>query len=157
MARKAIAGENNKKSVRFKKILELIEREAIGTQSDLSNRLREEGFDVTQATLSRDIHELGLVKVPSGGGERRYKAPKKQEDHHDKFHALYKSVVNSIDYALNQVVIKCDSGTANAVCVSFDNMHFEGVLGTIAGDDTILIITRSEEVARKLAKDLSNR
>ena len=146
--------DKNKKSIRCDKILELIEREEIGTQTELSNRLKEEGFNVTQATLSRDIHELGLVKVPSGRGSRKYKASKIGTDHHDKFTALYHTSVRSIDYALNQVVISCDPGTANALCASFDNIDKEDILGTIAGDDTILIVARSEERAKRLVERL---
>lgn len=141
---------------RHEKILELIAQHEIGTQEELLRRLRESGFDVTQATVSRDIKELRLVKTLSGSGEYVYSNGKTDSagDLSSKFDSLFRESVLQLDTVFNQVVVKCYSGLANAVCASMDGMHFEGVVGTIAGDDTILIIMRSEQHAAALYEKL---
>jgi transcriptional regulator of arginine metabolism len=140
------------KQSRHKKILELIKEKGIGTQEDLLKFLKAVGFDVTQATVSRDIKELRLVKTLSENGEYIYSSVKSENinDVSIKFKSLFSDSVIKIDYVLNQVVIKCYAGLANAVCASLDLMHYENIVGTLAGDDTILIIMRSEEYAHNL-------
>lgn len=136
------------KQRRLDKILELIEQHDIGTQEELLSLLRKSGFNVTQATVSRDIKELRLVKTLSSKGEYIYSTAKSENNNlSSKFDTLLMESAIKIDYVFNQIVIKCYSGLANAVCAALDSQHFEGMVGTIAGDDTILIIMRSEQHA----------
>ena len=143
------------KTKRHGKILELIQNHAIDTQEELLNWLRKEGFDVTQATVSRDIKELRLVKSLSSDGEYRYSTGKTSEiDMSAKFYTLFRESVHSVDYACNTVVIKSMSGMAQAVCAAMDSLHWNGIVGTIAGDDTIFVLTRSENAAYGLVMEL---
>lgn len=147
------------KKSRHTKILELIAGREIGTQEELLALLRGQGFDVTQATVSRDIKELRLVKNLSKSGEYIYSTGRGDESANlsAKFYVLFSDSVVKMDYVFNQIVIKCYSGLANAVCASMDLMNFENVVGTIAGDDTILIIMRSEQSATELFNQLKQR
>lgn len=136
---------------RHERILELLKEHDVGTQEELLALLKESGFNVTQATVSRDIKELRLVKTLSGKGEYIYAVPK--SDHGNlssKFDTLLSESAVKVDYVFNQIIIKCYSGLANAVCAALDSQHFDGLVGTIAGDDTILLVMRSEEQARSL-------
>lgn len=155
MARKADAGDN-KRSGRLEMILQLIMERPIGTQKDLQEALAEKGFDVTQATLSRDVRDLKLVKVSAENGEPRYLVPGKTDNQaaSSRFFSLFKTSVVRLESALNQVVIHTYTGMAQAVCAALDGLHWNYVLGTIAGDDTILIIMRDEESAKKLVREL---
>ena len=118
--------------------------------------LVEKGFDVTQATVSRDIKELKLVKTAAAEGGYRYHISRSEEKYQatKKFYSLYKTAAISADFAMNQVVVRCYTGMAGAVCAAMDGMEWEGLLGTIAGDDTILIITKSEGHARAIVRKL---
>lgn len=139
------------KQNRLDLILELIREHEVGTQEELLSLLKESGFNVTQATVSRDIKALRLVKTLSSKGEYIYSAAKTENSNlSSKFDTLLKESTIKIDYVFNQIVIKCYSGLANAVCAALDSQHFEGMVGTIAGDDTILIIMRTEQQARNL-------
>ncbi|MBQ5333085.1 MAG: hypothetical protein J6K92_07495, partial [Oscillospiraceae bacterium] len=120
------------KSQRHEKILEIIKCSSVETQEMLRERLLEDGIDVTQATLSRDIKELGLIKK-----QDRYFVPQKSTA---EIPALIRESVNSIDHAMNMVVFKCHSGMAMAACAMFDKLGYSGVVGTLAGDDTIFIV-----------------
>ena len=144
--------KNNRQSV----ILEIIATQDIETQNQLMYALEQRGIKTTQATLSRDIRELHLVKTALPDGSYSYQAPGKTENQQATAHffQLFKSAVVHIDTALNQVVIHTYTGMAQAVCAALDGMKFDGVLGTIAGDDTILVIARDEEHAREIAKNL---
>ena len=143
------------KTKRHAKILELIQEYVIDTQEELLRRLREESFNVTQATVSRDIKELRLVKTLSPDGKYRYSTGKRSEtDISGKFHNLFSDSVHGIDYAGNMVVVKCYVGMAQAVCAALDSLHWDGTLGTIAGDDTIFILTRNENTAVGLVAEL---
>lgn len=143
------------KTKRHAKILELIQTHAIDTQEELLNWLRQENFDVTQATVSRDIKELRLVKTLSPDGKYRYSTGKNTEtDISGKFHMLFADSVHSVDYAGNIVAIKCYGGMAQAVCAALDSLHWEGTVGTLAGDDTIFILTRTENIAAGLVAEL---
>ena len=144
------------KEKRHIKILEIISEHEIDTQEGLLERLGECGFSVTQATVSRDIKELRLVKIQSAGGGYKY-SPDSSKDSVDmsfKFHAVFSESVNGIDCAENIVVIKCYVGMANAACAALDSIRWEGVVGTIAGDDTILCVTRTKNDAATLAEQL---
>ncbi len=145
------------KTKRHAKILELISETPINTQEELLALLREDGFNVTQATVSRDIKELKLVKTMGDNGTYRYATSVREKDLDVQynFHNLFIKSVISMDYAGNIVCVKCYTGMANAACAAFDSLEWQGVIGTIAGDDTIFILTRSEQIAAQLKKELT--
>jgi len=143
------------KGKRHAKILELISKHEIDTQEELLKRLNENGLRVTQATVSRDIKELRLIKVQAAKGYK-YSTNAAQDtvDMSFKFHAVFSESVTSIDYAENIVVIHCYVGMANAACAALDSIQWNGVVGTIAGDDTIFCVTRDKQNAAELAEQL---
>ena len=133
------------KTRRHAKILELIKEHDIDTQDELLRHLREEGFDVTQATVSRDIKELRLVKTLSRSGKYKYSTGSETtNDMSAKFYSLFSDSVLSVEAAMNMLVVKCMTGMAQAVCASLDAMRWPGFVGTLAGDDTIFIVCRSD-------------
>lgn len=141
------------KGNRQKKILELINRYQIETQEDLISRLMVEGFSVTQATVSRDIRELQLNKVLTGKGSYRYVAPKKEELVAGmKINAALVDSITSVDYAQNLVVIQTLPGLAGAVAAGIDSLSIADVLGCVAGDDTILIVSRTDVAAKMISE-----
>lgn len=143
------------KTKRHSKILELIQQYNIDTQEELLRRLREEGYDVTQATVSRDIKELRLIKTLANDGKYKYATGKLEtNDISAKFFTLFANSVLSVEFAGNMVVIKSMSGMAQAVCAALDSMHWEGVVGTLAGEDTIFIVMRSENSAINMVSEL---
>ncbi|WP_018751498.1 transcriptional regulator AhrC/ArgR [Paenibacillus sanguinis] len=128
------------------KIRDIISSMEIETQDELVEALREAGYPVTQATVSRDIKELMLIKVPTDDGRYKYSMP--IVNRYNPVHKLQRALVDSfvhIDHTSNLVVMKCLPGTANSVAVLIDNMEWPDLLGTISGDDTILLICRNEE------------
>lgn len=139
------------KKNRHEKIIEIVEKYDIETQDELIEQLRKIGYDVTQATVSRDIRELKLTKVMGEKGSYRYQLPKSNESLNNfKFnHALAESIT-SVDYALHTVIIKTFPGMAQAVAVGIDNLSLPVILGCVAGDDTIIVISRSAEAAADL-------
>ena len=140
------------KRLRQEKMLELISKYEIDTQDDLIELLRENGFEVTQATVSRDIRELKISKMTTGRGTYRYVLPKQTAPTSNmKFNSALMDAPIGVDYACNIIVIKTQAGLANAVAVGLDSMHLENILGCVAGDDTILLVTRSEDAARQIA------
>ena len=144
------------KQQRHHKILQLIALHEIDTQEELAKILNLNGFDVTQATVSRDIKELKLVKVMASNGRYKY-SPLKPEVNNDqsaKFFGLLSEAVKNINYACNMVVIKCNAGMANAVCASLDNQEYPEIVGTLAGDDTIFVVLSSEQDAINIANQL---
>ena len=145
------------KKKRHEKILELIARYPIDTQEELLRRLRDAGFEVTQATVSRDIKELRLLKVLSPDGKYRY-TPAKEEakENAAKFYTLFADSALSVDYAQNIVAVKCQTGMANAVCAAMDALTWVDIVGTLSGDDTIFILMRNETAAGSLAGELKN-
>ena len=158
MPRKSYSeNEKNIRSVRWEAILRIISERPISTQQELTDELCKQGYEVTQATVSRDIKDLKLVKTAMSSGGYRYKAGRDDRNAKaaEKFHALYKAASIRIDCAMNQVVIHCLNGMAGAVCAAMDSFGFDEIIGTIAGDDTILIITRSEKAALELMKKLN--
>lgn len=141
------------KKNRHGRILSLIRENVVTTQDQLLELLCEEGYDVTQATVSRDIKELRLVKATDSNGNYRYKALG-GDSVPPKFEGIFSGAVISVVPAVNDVVVKCYSGTANAACAAIDNIGYPEIIGTLAGDDTIFIITKSEQDAKSLAKKL---
>lgn len=140
------------KQNRHEKIVELIHNYEIETQEELADKLREEGFAVTQATVSRDIRQLHLSKVSAGGGRQKYVVLKQQEDTRlsDKYIRVLRDGFVSMDMAQNILVLKTVSGMAMAVAAAVDAMKFKEIVGSIAGDDTIMVAVRSVEETRVL-------
>ena len=141
------------KKNRHKKILSLIQEFNIDRQEVLLEYLNNAGFAVTQATVSRDIKELNLVKIVSSTGEYKYAQNTIVEDTKatfNRFDYIFSESIKSVDYAMNTVVIKCHTAMAQAACEVFDSLKWEGVVGTIAGENTIFILMRTEEMAHQL-------
>lgn len=140
------------KKIRQGKIIEIIEKYDVETQEELAGRLEEAGFAVTQATVSRDIRELKLSKVPTGGGGQKYVSLKQNDSHMgDKYVRVLKDGFVSAHAAQNILVIKTVSGMAMAVAAALDALHFAEVVGCIAGDDTIFVAVHTAEEANVLA------
>ena len=132
------------KKRRQAKILEIIRKFDVETQEELQTHLLESGFEVTQATISRDIKELRLVKELSEGGRYVYSAGKKNNSD---------SVIN-VENAMNIVCVKCFAGMAGAACAAIDSMQWSDVVGTIAGDDTIFVLCKTETAAALFTSNL---
>lgn len=146
------------KTKRQSKILEIIQNRRVETQEDLMMALQDCGFSVTQATVSRDIKELRLIKVQDSDGAYRYSVVRQDSKHiSSKFSSLFHDAVVSVDDACNLVVVKCHAGMAQAACAAMDSLHWPTVIGTLAGDDTFVCITKSAEQAQILAEELKKR
>ena len=145
------------KRARHTMILELIEKMPIDRQEELMNQLRAHGFDVTQATVSRDIRELRLVKASTGDGNYRYVASSAGQRVHtpNRFETIFRESVLRVDYAGHIVLVKCFTGMANAACEVFDAMVWQDVVGTLSGDDTFFILMRSEPAAHAICDELN--
>lgn len=137
-------------------ILEIISQYEIKTQQELLQKLNERGFSSTQATISRDIKKLNLIKQPLPGGSYRYSRAVGGEEKYLKYRAVIAESIISIDHAVNICVVKCRPGTANAVCATVDAIEIDDVAGTLAGDDTIFIACRSERGARSVRNELES-
>ena len=137
------------------KIIELIEQYDIETQDELAELLRKEGFDVTQATVSRDIRKLALSKVPGKNGRQKY-ALLNHQDHQmaEKYVGILREAFVSMDQAQNILVIKTVSGMAMAVATALDNIGWKEIVGCIAGDDTIMCAIRTMEDAQTVMAEL---
>lgn len=140
------------KNNRHQAILEIIAETPVSTQKLLIKLLRERNIRATQATLSRDIQDLCLVKARDSNGIYRYVLP--EEKAAEK--SIFADTVLSVDYAMNTIVLKCRAGMAQGTCAAIDSVNHSGVVGTIAGDDTIFILVRTEEDAKKLAKQFKS-
>ena len=139
------------KKIRQQKIIEIIETCQVETQDDLVERLKKEGFNVTQATVSRDIRELRLYKVSMGTDRQKY-VVLKQDDRflEDRYSRALRDGFSSMDMAQNILVIKTVSGMAMAAAAAIDALKFPEVVGCIAGDDTIMVAVRTVEETKKL-------
>lgn len=142
------------KKQRHAEILAIISEFEIENQDMLRKKLLERGYNVTQATVSRDINELSLEKAVSENGVSCYMRAIKATRR--SFSNIFSQSVTRIDCAGNIVCVKCHSGLASAACAMFDAMNMENVVGTISGDDTIFILVRTESDAKKLAANLKN-
>lgn len=142
---------------RQNKILDIIQRYDVETQEELTDKLKLAGFDVTQATVSRDIRELKLLKVTSDSGKYKYIVPGRShgESRHIYTNAVAGSI-KSVDFSLNNIVIKTYPGMANAVAAGIDSLHESDILGCVAGDDCIIMVTVNSESAVSLAERLQN-
>ena len=131
---------------RHSKIVELIGKYEIETQEELADYLKEAGFRVTQATVSRDIRELKLTKAPDGSGRQKYISLKeKQPDMSEKYIRVFRDGFVSMDMAQNILVIRTVSGMAMAVAAALDSLDCHEIVGSIAGDDTIMCAVRTVE------------
>ena len=126
------------------RILELIKKHKIGRQEQLVEYLNTEGYNVTQATVSRDINELKLKKIKENGSFRYVQSPRDYSTGDEKISTIFRQTVHSIASSGNLIVIKTMAGSANAVCAMIDSFEIEGVLGTIAGDDCIFVATDAD-------------
>ena len=144
------------KAERLQTILRLVQEHPISRQEVLLEHLRNEGFEVTQATVSRDIKELRLVKELSESGKYVYTTGVRNnsEDANLSSNRIFRESVIGIDSAMNIVCIKCAVGMANAACAAIDKMHWAGVVGTVAGDDTIFVLCRNEKAAVAFTSNL---
>jgi len=141
------------KSARHAMILELIDRYNIETQDELAAKLRNEGMKVTQATVSRDIKELRLIKVLAEDGSYKYATVDKAEAGlRDRFLSMFAHSVLSMTTAGNLIIIKTITGTANAAAEAVDSLKFDDVVGTIAGDNTIFVAIRNADASGDLIK-----
>ena len=141
------------KSKRQEKVLEIVTKTEVDTQEDLIKILEDQGLKVTQATVSRDIKELGLVKVAGRSKKYRYAKPVLEEKNDlSVLIRHFKSAILSVVTAQNLIVMKTLSGNANAVGAIVDGDEIEGVLGTIAGDDTLLIVTADTMQATRVSE-----
>ena len=146
------------KSNRQEKILELIRNKIFLTQEDLQNELLSLGYNVTQSTVSRDIKELRIVKGHDADGNYRYIANEPTAavmQNREHYRELFSRSVKSVAFSLNNVVIKCYTGMAQSACVTVDEMFGDMMLGSLAGDDTIIIVTSGEPQSARLALELN--
>ena len=135
-------------------ILQLIDQYNISNQEELRDKLLSCGIDVTQATVSRDIKELRLIKQPVAGGEYKYSLAGSTDEKYVKYHAIFFETVTNVDTALNICVVKCHIGTAMAACAAIDALNIPDIVGTLAGDDTIFIACRTENAASAVKDEL---
>ena len=144
------------KALRLAKIIELVEKNEVYTQEDLLELLAKEGFVTTQATVSRDIKELHLIKEPAGQGKYRYavSAHRTKLNFADKLRTIFRESVLTVDNAQNIVVIKTLPGLANAAGSAVDGMDVPYLVGSLAGDDTALLIMRDTESAVDFTEEI---
>lgn len=146
------------KNKRQLKILNLIKNEVISTQEELVKRLKEEGIKVTQATVSRDIKKLGLIKVPDEEGNYKYALANQKSTAENKYwlKKMFNNLVADIDFSDNIILLKTVKGTAGGLGEALDNTEWENIIGSVAGDDTLLLIIKpadkTEEIYAELKK-----
>lgn len=137
-------------------ILDIISKNTIETQEQLIEKLTEAGYNVTQATVSRDIRELRLTKVSCGFGVYKYVVSNQESHVHSvKYLNILKETVTSIEHAGNLVVVKTYAGMAQAAAAALDSMGWTEIIGSIAGDDTIMLVLRSADASRTFSLELS--
>ena len=144
------------KNVRQSEILEIVRSKDIDTQEQLLEELKARGFTTTQATISRDIKELRLVKELTGSGGYRYALSERKtaSTSDTRLRNIFKEGVVSVDVAQNIVVVRTMPGLASAACSALDNMEIEGVVGTLAGDDTGILIMRDNSLAQQFSSEV---
>ena len=144
------------KNVRQSEILNIVRTRDIDTQEQLLEELRAWGFTTTQATISRDIKELRLVKELTGSGGYRYALSERKtaSTSDTRLRNIFKEGVISVDVAQNIVVVRTMPGLASAACSALDNMEIEGVVGTLAGDDTGILIMRDNALAQQFSSEV---
>ncbi len=149
--------EVKNKKARLQAILQLIEEQPINRQEELLAHLKQKGFAVTQATVSRDIRELSLVKTSTEQGYRYISSSARQAQNPHRtgrFQTIFRESVIKVDYAGHTVVVKCYTGMANAACGVFDSLGWGNVVGTLSGDDTFFILARTKRDAKIICSEL---
>ncbi|MBE6827918.1 MAG: arginine repressor [Ruminococcaceae bacterium] len=141
------------KKKRHELILSLIKENDIATQEELLEKLLKNGFSVTQATVSRDINELHLIKVQGKFGQK-YAINEDNSHNLNKFHTIFAQSVIGIDVGGNICCVKCFAGTANAAAATIDALKFSEVVGTLAGDDTLFVLLKTEQSANEFKEKL---
>ena len=143
------------KNKRQEKILELIAKYEIETHDEMISRLRDDGYNVTQATISRDMRELKLTKVLTSRGTYKYTVNNSRHHANNvKFNNAVVDSIVSVDYAGNNIVLKTYPGMAQAVASSVDALNVDDILGCVGGDDTIIIVTRDEESSAEISEKI---
>lgn len=139
-------------------IEELVENEFISTQAEIAEHLAERGIKVTQATISRDVNELRLVRLPAGNGQHRYRSTPlaAQEDVKGELAQRFRLFVRDLDRGMNQIVIDTDEGHAAGIAYVVDKLDRDEIVGTLAGQNTILVIARSTEGAETLLEEFES-
>ncbi len=145
------------KNDRQEKILDIITNEQIETQEQLIERLRERGVTSTQATISRDIKQLRLVKEPVGGGRYRYAVSEQHTrlNFAGRLQTILRESIVGVDHAQNLVVLKTMPGLAGAAGAAFDGMELPSMIGSVAGDDTVLVVMRDEAGAEEFCAEIA--
>ncbi len=141
---------------RLRAIQEIVQTEEIETQKELAEKLRARGFQVTQATVSRDIARLHLVRVPLGPGRYRYALAHTElaEDIYEELKRRFKEFVRDVDRGGNILVLKTAEGHASGIALLLDRLRRDDIVGTLAGEDTILVVARDEAMAQALEEEL---
>lgn len=144
------------KAMRHAKIKEIIETAIVETQEELAEALRKRGIEVTQATVSRDIKELMLIKIPTGDGRYRYAYPldKNLVFSRNRMVRMFQDSVLGFDYSENIIVIKTLPGAANAVASTLDHAKWPEIIGTVAGDDNILVVVKPAQAAPEILRKM---
>lgn len=142
------------KKKRQGKIIEIIQQYEVGTQEELADRLRADGYAVTQATVSRDIREMKLSKMPTESGGQKYIFLEKDSRMENKYVHVLREAYSTAEAAQNILVVRTVSGMAMAVAAALDALHFSEIVGCIAGDDTIFVAVHTVEEAEALAEKI---
>lgn len=144
------------KSRRQRRILEIVSNETIGTQKELAERLQQEGFETTQATISRDIKELLLVKVNIGGDRYKYVIAQETPVTDAKLRMVLREFILSYDYSENLLILNTAPGNANTVASAIDRARWPQVIGTLAGDDTVMLVIKPKEAVQEVVEKIED-
>ena len=146
------------KNKRQTEILQLISAYDIDTQEELRSRLKENGFEATQATVSRDMRELKIIKSSAGNGRYKYIYQPAESNSmlQNRFSTILKEAIKSVDTAMNIVVVNVYTGMGSAAGAAIDSLRLTGVVGSVAGDDTFIIITKTPETAEEVCGHIQN-
>lgn len=144
------------KNRRQRRILEIVSNETIGTQKELAERLQQEGFETTQATISRDIKELLLVKVNIGGDRYKYVIAQETPATDAKLRMVLREFILSYDYSENLLILNTAPGNANTVASAIDRARWPQVIGTLAGDDTVMLVIKPKEAVQEVVEKIED-
>lgn len=144
------------KNRRQRRILEIVSNETIGTQKELAERLQQEGFETTQATISRDIKELLLVKVNIGGDRYKYVIAQETPVTDAKLRMVLREFILSYDYSENLLILNTAPGNANTVASAIDRARWPQVIGTLAGDDTVMLVIKPKEAVKEVVEKIED-
>lgn len=144
------------KNRRQRRILEIVSNETIGTQKELAERLQQEGFETTQATISRDIKELLLVKVNIGGDRYKYVIAQETPVTDAKLRMVLREFILSYDYSENLLILNTAPGNANTVASAIDRARWPQVIGTLAGDDTVMLVIKPKEAVQGVVEKIED-